>query len=57
MKIGRGGKPKYSEKTCPSATFVYKKSHMTRPGFEPGSPRWEKPATNRLSYVAAPARE
>jgi hypothetical protein len=21
MKIGRGGKQKYSEKTCPSATF------------------------------------
>jgi hypothetical protein len=21
MKIGRGGKPKYSEKTCPSATL------------------------------------
>jgi hypothetical protein len=24
---------------------------MTRPGFEPGPPRW-KPATNRLSYGA-----
>jgi hypothetical protein len=43
------GKPRFSEKTCPSATFVHhKKSHMTRPGFEPG-----KPATNRLSYGAA----
>jgi hypothetical protein len=30
--------------------FVYHKSHMTTPGFEP----W-KPATNRLSYGAAPA--
>jgi hypothetical protein len=27
----------FSEKTCPRAT----KSHMTRPGFEPGPPRWE----------------
>jgi hypothetical protein len=26
---------------------------MTRPGFEPGPPRWKKPATNRLSYGAA----
>jgi hypothetical protein len=25
MKIGRQGKPKYSEKTCPSATFVHHK--------------------------------
>jgi hypothetical protein len=24
------GKPKYSEKTCPSATFSTTKSHMTR---------------------------
>jgi hypothetical protein len=33
---------KFSEKTYPSATFVHhKKSHMTRPGFEPGPPRWE----------------
>jgi hypothetical protein len=40
IKIGRG-KPKYSEKTCPSATFVHHKSHMTRPGFELGPPRWE----------------
>jgi hypothetical protein len=29
------GKPKYSEKTCPSATLSTTKSHMTRPGFEP----------------------
>jgi hypothetical protein len=34
-------KPKYSDKTCPSANFVHHKSHMTRPGFEPGPPRWE----------------
>jgi hypothetical protein len=29
------------EKTCPISTFVHHKSHMTRPGFEPGPPRWE----------------
>jgi hypothetical protein len=29
------GKPKCSEKTCPSATLSTTKSHMTRPGFEP----------------------
>jgi hypothetical protein len=28
-------KPKYSEKTCPSATLFTTKSHMTRPGLEP----------------------
>jgi hypothetical protein len=28
--------------------FVHHKSHMTRPGFEPG-----KPAANRLSYGAS----
>jgi hypothetical protein len=26
---------------------------MTRSGFEPWLPRWEKPATNRLSYGTA----
>jgi hypothetical protein len=25
----------------PQRHFVHHKSHMTRPGFEPGSPRWE----------------
>jgi hypothetical protein len=34
------GKPKYSEKTCPSAT-VHHKSHMAKSGIEPGPPRWE----------------
>jgi hypothetical protein len=29
------GKPKYSEKTCPSATLSTTKSHMTRAGLEP----------------------
>jgi hypothetical protein len=32
----------------PQHHFVHHKSHVTRPGFEPG-----KPATNRLSYGAA----
>jgi hypothetical protein len=40
------GKQKYSEKTCPSATFVHHKSHMM-------GHRGRKPATNRLSYGAA----
>jgi hypothetical protein len=31
----------YSEKTCPGATLSITKSHMTRPGFEPGPPRWK----------------
>jgi hypothetical protein len=35
------GKPKYSEKTYPSATLSHHKSHMTRSWLEPGSPRWE----------------
>jgi hypothetical protein len=25
----------------PQRHFVHYKSHMTRPGFEPGPPRWE----------------
>jgi hypothetical protein len=29
------GKPKYSDKSCPSATLSTTKSHMTRPGLEP----------------------
>jgi hypothetical protein len=32
--------------------FVHHKSHMTRPGLNPGH-RGGKPATNRLSYGAA----
>jgi hypothetical protein len=36
----------------PQRHFVHHKSHMTRPGFEPG-PRGGKPATNLLSYGAA----
>jgi hypothetical protein len=40
MYIGMG-KPKFSEKACPSATFAITKSHMIRTGFEPRPPRWE----------------
>jgi hypothetical protein len=36
----------------PQLHFVHHKSHLTRPGIEPGPPRWEA-ATNRLSYGAA----
>jgi hypothetical protein len=32
----------------PQRHFVHHKSHLTRPGIEPG-----KPATNRVSYGAA----
>jgi hypothetical protein len=37
----------------PQRHFVHHKFYMTRPRFEPGS-LWWKPATNRLSYGAAP---
>jgi hypothetical protein len=33
MKIGRGN--------LPQRHFVHHKSHLIRPGFEPGPPRWE----------------
>jgi hypothetical protein len=39
-------------KPTPALLLFITKSHMTRPGFEPGPPRW-KPATNRLTYGAA----
>jgi hypothetical protein len=44
------GKPKYSEKACPSATLS-----TTNPTSNLGR-RGGKPATNRLSYGAAFAR-
>jgi hypothetical protein len=56
MKIWQG-KPKYSEKTYPSATLSTTKSHMTDPGLEPPDRSGGKPATNRLSYGAALPRE
>jgi hypothetical protein len=36
------GKPKFSRrKPAPAPFLSITKSHMTRPGFEPGPPRWE----------------
>ena len=35
MKI-KGENRSTLEETCPSATFVHHKSHMDRPGIEPG---------------------
>jgi hypothetical protein len=46
------GKPKYSEKTCPSATLSTTNPTWSDPGLNPGR-RGGKPATNRLSYGAA----
>jgi hypothetical protein len=46
------GKPKYSEKTCPSATLSPTNPPWPDPGSNPGR-RGGKPATNRLSYGAA----
>jgi hypothetical protein len=46
------GKPKYSEKTCPSATLSTTNTTWPDPGSNSGR-RGGKPATNRLSYVAA----
>jgi hypothetical protein len=39
MKIGRGNRSTL-RKPAP-AQLVHHKSHMTRPGFQPGPPRWE----------------
>jgi hypothetical protein len=46
------GKPKYSEKTCQSATLSRTNPTWPDPGSNPGR-RGGKPATNRLSYGAA----
>jgi hypothetical protein len=46
------GKPKYSEKTCPSATSSTTNPTLPDPGLNPGR-CGGKPATNRLSYGAA----
>jgi hypothetical protein len=51
IKTGRR-KPKYSEKTCPSATLSTTNSTWVDPGLNPGR-RGGKPATNCLSYGAA----
>jgi hypothetical protein len=49
------GKPKYSEKTCPSATLSTKNPTWPDLVSNPGS-RGGKPATNRLSYGTASRR-
>jgi hypothetical protein len=46
------GKPKYSEKTYPSATLSTQNPIWTDPAPNPGLRRG-MPATNRLSYVTA----
>jgi hypothetical protein len=46
------GKPKYSEKTCPSATLPTTNPTSLDPDLNPGR-RGGKPATNCLSYGAA----
>jgi hypothetical protein len=46
------GKPKYSEKTCPSATLSITNPTWPDPGSNSGR-RVGKPATNRLSYYTA----
>jgi hypothetical protein len=46
------GKPKYSEKTCPSAILSTTKPTWPDPRSNPGR-RVGNPATNRLSYGAA----
>jgi hypothetical protein len=46
------GKPKYSEKTCSSATLSTTNPPWTNPVLNPGR-RGEKPATNRLTYGPA----
>jgi hypothetical protein len=50
------GKPKYSEKTYPSATLSTTNPTWPDRGSNPGR-RGEKPPTNRLSYGAASSEE
>jgi hypothetical protein len=39
MKIGRG--TEVLGENLPQRHFFHHKSHMTRPGFEPGPQRWD----------------
>jgi hypothetical protein len=39
IKIGRGNRS--TRRKPPQRHFVHHKSHMARPGFELGPPRWE----------------
>jgi hypothetical protein len=50
------GKPKYSEKTCPTATLSTTHPTLLDPGLNPGC-SGGKPATNSLSYGAAKNKE
>jgi hypothetical protein len=51
MRIGRG-KPKYSEKTCPSATLSTRNTTWPDLGSSPDR-RGGKPARNHLNYGTA----
>jgi hypothetical protein len=41
MKIGRGIRSSPRRKPAPEPLLSLTKSRMTRPGFEPGPPRWD----------------
>jgi hypothetical protein len=41
MECRLAGETEVLGEPCPSAIFVHHKSHMIRPVFEPGPPRWE----------------
>jgi hypothetical protein len=41
MECGLAGETEVLGENLPNATFVITKSHMIRPRFEPGPPRWE----------------